>query len=71
MTIAIAPKLLRHYSGGLYAYRGTNQIAFRFGRQIKVAPVKRRIGPFYILGPTFLERIHVFVPAPGKEPVHG
>jgi hypothetical protein len=67
MTIAIAPKLLRHWTGGLYAYRGTNQIAYRFGNRITVAEVRRKVGPFFVLGPDFFEAISQFTPAPGAK----
>jgi len=43
----IFPKLLIHTGGGLYAFRGQNQIAWRFGRRIKVCAVRHVIGPIY------------------------
>lgn len=42
----IFPKLLTN-NGQLYAFRGQNQIAWRFGRRIKVCRVKHVIGPIY------------------------
>lgn len=42
----ISPKLLTN-QGQLYAFRGQNQIAWRFGRRIKVCRIKHVIGPFY------------------------
>jgi hypothetical protein len=63
MSIAIRPKLLRHLDGRLYAYRGYNQIAMRFGGQIRVALV-RRLGPFFFLGHDFFERMDGYQPAP-------
>jgi len=44
----ISPKLLENiHDDQLYALRGQNQIAWRFGRRVKVCRVKRVIGPFY------------------------
>ena len=67
MSITISPKLLRHTDDRLYVYQGFNSIAYRFGRQIKVARVIRSFGPFYLLGPTFLEAIDGYRPAAKEE----
>lgn len=65
MAIAVGPKLLRHINDGrLYAFLGCNTIAYRFGRQIEVARVTRKIGPLCILGRPFSESIDFYIPAP-------
>ena len=57
----ISPKLLTGPEGALYAYRGLNQIAWRFGHRIKVCKVEHVFGPFYKkLGEDFMESIDVF-----------
>ena len=43
----ISPKLLTHNDGKLYAFRGQNQIALRFGRQIRVCQVTHLFGCVY------------------------
>lgn len=43
----IFPKLIVNENDRLHAYRGQNQIAWRFYRRIKVCEVKHVIGPFY------------------------
>ncbi len=63
MSIVISPKLLRHLDGRLYAYRGFNSIAHRFGDQIRVALVRCSFGPFYLLGPEFLDWVKGYRPA--------
>lgn len=62
--VVLRPKLLRHNDGRLYAYRGYNSIAFRFGHQIRIAMVLRRWGPLWFLGPDFFETADAYAPAP-------
>lgn len=63
----IFQKLLIHVDGKLYAFRGQNQIAWRFGRRIKVCAVSRVIGPIYrrISGDFFETVDHFRQPAKG------
>jgi len=67
VSITVSPKLLRHTDGKLYAYRGLNEIAYRFGDQIRVAAVRRSFGPFYLLGPAFFDSIFGYRSPGAKE----
>ncbi|KKL48589.1 hypothetical protein LCGC14_2324000 [marine sediment metagenome] len=63
----ISPKLLIHNNGRLHAYRGLNQIAYRFGGRVRVCEVKQVFGPIYRrISHDFFECIDRFVPYRGQ-----
>ena len=44
----IRPRVLVHkLTGNTYAFRGFNQVAWRFGGQVKIAKIKHVFGPFW------------------------
>ena len=64
----IKPKLLVHECGRLHAFRGQNQIAWRFGGRVKVCEVKHIFGPFYKrISYDFFERLDRFEIYQGQE----
>ncbi len=65
----IKPKLLiSRNTGELYAFRGFNSIAYRFGRRVKVCRIEHAFGPFYRrLSPDYFEDLsHFSIPEGAK-----